>query len=106
MMGPPNFATRRLTIVKSRFFFVFKEPQLRALCEKETGEGAIQVIWLYNGGNATVVFAKVEDAIAVKKRLDSLRDAADPASHFAGLQTTFSKDPCVQEIHFISDLHD
>lgn len=105
-MGPPTCATRRLTIVKSRLFFIFKEPKLRALCEKEVGAGAIQLIWLYNGGNATVVFAKVEDAVAVKKRLDALGEAAEPSSHFFGLQTTFSKDPCVQEIHFITDLHD
>jgi hypothetical protein len=105
MMGPPTYATRRLTIVKSRFFFIFKEPQLKALCEKEVGPDAIQVIWLYNGGNATVVFAKVADAVKVKQRLDALSDAAEESSHFYGLQTSFSKDPCVQDIHFISDLH-
>lgn len=105
-MGAPTFATRRLTIVKSRFFFVFKEPQLKALCEKEVEPENIQIIWLYNGGNATVIFAKVSDAILVKKKLDSLRDAAEESSHFYALQTTFSKDPCVQDIHYVSDLHD
>ena len=105
-MGHPTFASRRLTIVKSRFFFVFKEAQLKALFEKEVGVDAIQLIWIYNGGNATVVFAKVEDAVAVKKRLDLLSETADESSHFYGLTTTFSKDPCIQPVHCISDLHE
>jgi len=104
-MGPPIWATRRLTIVKSRFFFIFKEAQLRSFCEKQVGAENIQIIWLYNGGNATVVFAKVEDAIKVKAELDKLRDAAEESSPFHGLSTTYSKDPCVQDLHLVTDIH-
>jgi hypothetical protein len=53
---------------------------------------------------AIVVFASVEAAIAVKKCLDALRDKAEENSAFYGLQTTFSKDPCVQPLNLISDL--
>ncbi|EHL02188.1 RNA-binding, RBD [Glarea lozoyensis ATCC 20868] len=99
-MGPPTFASRRLTIVKSRFFFMFGEKNLRALCEKLVGKENIQLIWLYNGGNATIVFADVESAMIVKEKLDDMAAgrglaSGQSASTWEGLQTTFSKDPCV-----------
>ncbi|KAH6669572.1 hypothetical protein B0J14DRAFT_628955 [Halenospora varia] len=99
-MGSPLFATRRLTIVKSKFFFMFGERQLRHFCIRLVGDDAIQLIWLYNGGNATVVFANVESAITVKQALDDRAAGRNlgpgqSASTFEGLLTTFSKDPCV-----------
>jgi hypothetical protein len=99
-MGPPIFASRRLTIVKSKFFFMFGEKNLRALCEKLVGKENIQLIWLYNGGNATIVFADVESAMVVKEKLDGMAKGkgllgGQAASTWEGLQTTFSKDPCV-----------
>lgn len=65
LMQPPTNATRRLTIVKSGFFFVMREPQLRAFCEKIVGEENVQLVHLYNGGNATVIFANVENAVRI-----------------------------------------
>lgn len=109
-MGPPTFASRRLTIVKSRFFFIFGERHLRNLCEKAVGAENIQLIWLYNGGNATVVFAEVAAAIKVKKMLDKMRDDAEEKGSatqvWDGLQTTFSKDPCVQPLELKTAMHD
>ncbi|KAG9233548.1 hypothetical protein BJ875DRAFT_42246 [Amylocarpus encephaloides] len=102
-MGAPNFASRRLTIVKSRFFFMFGERQLKALCDKLVGADKIQLVWLYNGGNATVVFSDVNAAIIVKNKLDDMSEgigliSGQSASTWEGLQTTFSKDPCVQPL--------
>jgi hypothetical protein len=99
-MGPPTYASRRLTIVKSKFFFMFGEKNLRALCERLVGKENIQLIWLYNGGNATIVFADVESAMVVKEKLDAMAKGkglvgGQAASTWEGLQTTFSKDPCV-----------
>lgn len=101
-MGPPTFASRRLTLVKSKFFFMVGEKQLRAFCEKlvHVPREQIQLIWLYNGGNATIVFADVEWAIKVKAKLDEQANGVgtfdrQTAATWAGLQTTFSKDPCV-----------
>lgn len=121
-MGAPIWASRRLTLVKSKFFFVMRQSHLQAFCEKEVGAENIQLVWLYNGGNATVAFAKVDDAvrvqctmlyvsridtnscqIKVKKAFEREAANAEPNSHFSGLQVSFSKDPCVQEIHLVSD---
>lgn len=99
-MGPPIFASRRLTIVKSRFFFLFGERQLRNLCEKLVARENIQLIWLYNGGNATIVFSDVNSAISVKYALDKMSRGRNlpegqSAVTWEGLVTTYSKDPCV-----------
>jgi len=99
-MGPPTFASRRLTLVKSKFFFMVGEKQLRAFCERIVPRDQIQLIWLYNGGNATIVFADVSCAILVKSKLDDQANGVgtfdrQTAATWAGLQTTFSKDPCV-----------
>jgi hypothetical protein len=108
-MGPPTFASRRLTLVKSKFFFMVGEKQLRAFCEKlvQVPREQIQLIWLYNGGNATIVFADVQWAIKVKTKLDEQANGAgtfdrQTAATWAGLQTTFSKDPCVAQLELKS----
>ncbi|RDL32967.1 uncharacterized protein BP5553_08406 [Venustampulla echinocandica] len=99
-MGSPSYASRRLTIVKSKFFFMFGERQMRNLCEKLVPKENIQLIWLYNGGNATIVFSDVNSAISVKYALDKRsRGFSIPEGQSAvtweGLMTTFSKDPSV-----------
>ena len=106
LMHAPTFASRRLTIVKSRFFFMYKEAEFRRFCEKIVGPDQIQCIWLYNGGNATVVFADVKSAVMLKEELDKLSSAAaDESNSFFGLQVSYTKDPCLQEIYFVTDLH-
>ncbi|CAL3972343.1 unnamed protein product [Diplocarpon coronariae] len=112
-MSVHPYATRRLTIVKGKFFFMFGERQLKDLCARVAGEENVQLVWLYNGGNATVVFADVASAIKVKKVLD--RRAAGSGqrngeeSHqsgvWKGLQTTFSKDPCIHALELKTALH-
>ncbi|KAH7319442.1 hypothetical protein BKA65DRAFT_409558 [Rhexocercosporidium sp. MPI-PUGE-AT-0058] len=111
-MNEHPFATRRLTIVKGKFFFMFGERQLKDLCCKIAGEDNVQLVWLYNGGNATVVFADVESAIKVKRALDKRADAntngviGAESIVWKGLQTTFSKDPCIHPLDLKTAMHD
>jgi len=98
-MSDPNInASRRLTMVKKAFFFAFGERHLTNLCNKIAGEEHVQLVWLYNGGNATVVFSNVAAAMKMKAQLDSyVAGAGLPGGQPAiwqGLQTTYSKDPC------------
>jgi len=98
MADPKICASRRLTMVKKAFFFVFGERHLTNLCNKIVGEENVQLVWLYNGGNATVVFSNVAAAMKMKTELDRLTAGAglpggQPAV-WQGLQTTYSKDPC------------
>lgn len=99
-MGAPTYASRRLTIVKKAFFFAFTGKNLQTLCEKEVGRENVQLVFVYNGGNATVVFAEVRAAIKMKARLERLREGAgngSTCSIYEGLQVSFSKDPCELE---------
>ncbi|CZR55511.1 uncharacterized protein PAC_05399 [Phialocephala subalpina] len=108
-MGHPMFATRRLTIVKAGFFFMFGQRQLKDLCEKLVGGDCVQLIWLYNGGNATIVFTDVAAAIKVKKDFDrkSTRGlSGGETAIWAGVQTTFSKDPCVAPLELKTAMQD
>ncbi|KAG4412107.1 hypothetical protein IFR04_014756 [Cadophora malorum] len=111
-MNDHPWATRRLTIVKGKFFFMFGERQLTDLCCKIAGQDNVQLVWLYNGGNATVVFADVESAIKVKKVLDKRANASHNGAQCAesivwkGLQTTFSKDPCIHPLDLKTAIHD
>ncbi|KAG4436041.1 hypothetical protein IFR05_008473 [Cadophora sp. M221] len=111
-MNDHPFATRRLTIVKGKFFFMFGERQLKDLCCKIAGDDNVQLVWLYNGGNATVVFADVESAIKVKRVLDKKAKATTDGVVGAesivwkGLQTTFSKDPCIHPLDLKTAMHD
>jgi len=85
-MGDPKInASRRLTMVKKGFFFVFGERHLTNLCNKVVGEEDVQ-------------FSNVRAAMKMKAELDRLTAGAglpggQPAV-WAGLQTTYSKDPC------------
>jgi hypothetical protein len=109
MMGEPMFASRRLTIVKKGFFFQFTKRQLRQLCEKLVGPEKIQLIWLYNGGNGTVVFSEVKSAVTIKTELDRMavgKGKGNVTAVFADLHTTFSKDPCVADLRLITDIEE
>jgi len=85
---------------------------LTDLCCKIAGQDNVQLVWLYNGGNATVVFADVESAIKVKKVLDKRANASHNGAQCAesivwkGLQTTFSKDPCIHPLDLKTAIHD
>lgn len=111
MANPEINASRRLTLVKRGFFFAVKETDLRRICLKVIGEEGIQMIFLYNGGNGTIIFAEVGHAMKVKTELERLAAAAarkDPgsASCWEGLLTTYSKDPCAHPLMLQTVLRD
>ena len=106
IMGPPTWATRRLTIVKSKFFFIFGKRDFERLCTRAGVESSqIQRFWVYNGGNATAIFADVQSAVAVKAELERVAgEAKDENNHFYGLQVSYSKDPTTCEMNYITDM--
>jgi hypothetical protein len=93
-MAGPTSARRRLTIVKAGLFFKWKEAELRALCEREAGKDCIETVFVYNGGNATVIVSGVDGARKIKTVLD-LWGTTKPA--FEGVNVHYSRDPCEGE---------
>lgn len=100
-MGPPEYASRRLTLVKKAFFFTNGERHLRTMCETVVGAENIQKIFLYNGGNATIIFAEVQAAIKMKKVFE---DKVLKERDWEGLQVNYSKDPCEVVLRFITEM--
>ncbi|RDW76050.1 hypothetical protein BP5796_06871 [Coleophoma crateriformis] len=100
-MGPPEYASRRLTLVKKAFFFINGERQLRTMCENLVGAENIQKIFLYNGGNATIIFAEVQAAIKMKRAFE---DKVWKERDWEGLQIDYSKDPCEVALRFITEM--
>ncbi|RDW82724.1 hypothetical protein BP6252_03836 [Coleophoma cylindrospora] len=100
-MGPPEYASRRLTLVKKAFFFTNGERQLRTMCENLVGAENIQKIFLYNGGNATIIFAEVQAAIKMKRAFE---DKVWKERDWEGLQIDYSKDPCEVALRFITEM--
>ncbi|RFU32748.1 hypothetical protein B7463_g3612, partial [Scytalidium lignicola] len=102
-------ATRRLTLVKSQLFSQYSEGQLEDMFAKVVRREFIQRIFLYNSGNATVIFAGVQEAIAIKKHLEKMERRASNGDGvppiFDGLTVMFSRDPCEQPLRFISSVN-
>ena len=102
-MAAPTNASRRLTLVKAGFFSAGNKRAIHQKVEKIVGAGAIQILWLYNLGNATIVFSDVGSALAVKTAFDTWsRNGKDQS--LKGLQTTFSKCPGAQPLVLTSAL--
>lgn len=94
MLRPNSAATRRLTLVKSGFFSANSKRKLTQIIERVVGQGYIQFIFLYNSGNATIVFSEVAIAMTMKAEFDRLSQNADT---WRGLAANYSKDPCVPD---------
>ncbi|SLM35285.1 hypothetical protein LPUS_04457 [Lasallia pustulata] len=65
------------------------------------GDDNIELIWLYNMGNATAVFASTRAARAV---LNELRRRALRDEKYAGAVITFATDPCEKEMRLATSV--
>ncbi|KAI9797295.1 MAG: hypothetical protein M1835_001313 [Candelina submexicana] len=101
-MDAPIFARRRLTFVRSHLFAASNLTKARFERDlvKHCGQADdIELIHLYNSGNATVVFAAVHLARAVKEAFLGYSKQKGP---YQDVQVTYSKDPCEHEIRLIT----
>ncbi|KAH0553428.1 hypothetical protein GP486_006503 [Trichoglossum hirsutum] len=101
MMDPPLNARRRLTIVRAG---LFASPSAKSTFHLEVyrvvHRPAVELIFFYNTGNATVVLDSVANAIKLKCHFDM--KAKIKTSPFSGVQATFSKDPCEHVMRLVS----
>ncbi|KAH0543573.1 hypothetical protein FGG08_002134 [Glutinoglossum americanum] len=102
LMDPPVNARRRLTVVRSGLFgghmaeSAFYQEILRVV-----PRSAVELIFYYNRGNATVVLGSVANAMDLKNHFDD--QAKIGSSTFGGVQANFSKDPCEHAMRLVSD---
>lgn len=102
-MDGPMFARRRLTLVKKGLFFSWRKPEILKFCYKHVGEGSVQYVHIYNGGNATICCTEVWATIKLYDVLHEMIRSGQDNSLYADLSVTFSKDPCEAEIRLLSD---
>lgn len=82
---------RRLTIVGKRLFARVPRRRFEADINKIAGEGNVELVWVYNHGNATVVLASVKVARVVHDRLVARARSGGP---YGGAHITYTADPC------------
>ena len=83
--------TRRLTVVGKGLFLRVLRKRFEADIIRIAGESNVELIWLYNHGNATVVLASVRVARVVHDRLIA---RASSGGSYGGAIITYSADPC------------
>lgn len=70
---------------------------LTAICRDDN----IELIWLYNQGNATVVFANTMSARAV---LTELKNTALYGRRYMGVSISFATDPCEKALNLVTNV--
>ncbi|KAI9850016.1 MAG: hypothetical protein M1838_006189 [Thelocarpon superellum] len=98
LMAAPVSARRRLTIVRKGLFTEVNPQRLKADVDALAGPDNVELIHLFNSGNATIVLASVKCAIITKAGLDE--KAAQKSDGLFGAVISFSKDPCEVELTF------
>ncbi|KAI9821041.1 MAG: hypothetical protein M1827_003774 [Pycnora praestabilis] len=95
----PTSARRRLLFVKAQMFVTLHPITFKRDMENLAGAENIQLIWLYNCGNAFVVFSSVEIAGRV---LLQVNEWAKTRGKYAGVCAMYTKDPCEQDMRLFS----
>ena len=94
---------RRLTVVGKGLFNRVPRKRFEADIKKIAGECNVELIWLYNHGNATVVLASVKVARVVHERLVARARSGGP---YGGAVITFTSDPCESTMVLCTQLRD
>ncbi|RMD39370.1 hypothetical protein DV735_g5767, partial [Chaetothyriales sp. CBS 134920] len=102
-MASPVYERRRLTFVRSQLFgHGLTQERFQQDIEQEVGAKNIELIWLFNTGNATVVFTSTANARRVR---DQFRAKARQKGPYRDVQVSFSHDPCEKPMNLITQIH-
>ncbi|KAK5094208.1 hypothetical protein LTS08_008699 [Lithohypha guttulata] len=102
-MDNPYNERRRLTFARSQLFSNgISESRFRNDVEQIVGASNIELLWLFNTGNATVVFSAVPLAKLVKDKFNQYsRTSKHP---YEGVKVSYSHDPCERDLHLVSQI--
>ncbi|KAK5945668.1 hypothetical protein PMZ80_002874 [Knufia obscura] len=102
-MDPPHNERRRLTFARSQLFSNgISEARFRKDIEDIVGPSNIERLWLFNTGNATVVFSAVPLAKMVRETF--LKNSRTKRHAYEGVMVSFSHDPCERDLHLVSQI--
>ena len=101
LMEGKGGARRRLTFSGRQLFSRIRPAQfyldIAALAEKKN----IELVWLFNSGNATVVFSNIGTAVALKEWFQEKSSKPGP---YQGATVTFSADLCEAHIPLVTQM--
>ncbi|RMZ77135.1 hypothetical protein DV737_g4478, partial [Chaetothyriales sp. CBS 132003] len=101
-MASPIYERRRLTFVRSQLFaHGMTQVQFQQDIEQEVGAKNVELVWLFNTGNATVVFTSTANARRVR---DQFRAKARQKGRYRDVQVSFSHDPCEKPLNLITQI--
>ncbi|KAJ9662790.1 hypothetical protein H2198_001241 [Neophaeococcomyces mojaviensis] len=102
-MDNPHNERRRLTFARQQLFsHGISEHQFRRDIEDIVGPQNIELLWLFNTGNATVVLSAVPLAKLVRDKF--LEYSRPKSSPYQGVMVSFSHDPCERDMHLVSQI--
>lgn len=102
-MDPPHNERRRLTFARSQLFSNgISETRFRKDIEDIVGPSNVERLWLFNTGNATVVFSAVPLAKMVREAF--LKHSRTKRHPYEGVMVSFSHDPCERDLHLVSQI--
>ena len=98
-MDGPMGARRRLVIVRRGLFYDLTRNQFEQDLRRWAGAENIELIHLYNSGNATVVLSSVERAHIVKSAIETM---AKKENAYNGVRVTYARDPTEEPMRLVS----
>ena len=98
-----GLARRRLTIARRQLFNEVTRDKFEYQIDRWVGEHNVELLFLYNSGNATVVLASVECAMHVKDKLEAL---GRRGGSYKGITVSYSRDSTETPLHLLSDIPD
>ncbi len=102
-MDPSQRQRRRLTFSGQALFLRVPRMKFEVDVKNIAGKHNVELIWLYNVGNATVVLASVRVARTVREKFVSKSRGSGP---YKGAVITFSADPCETEMSLHTQMRD
>ncbi|KAI1620517.1 hypothetical protein EDD37DRAFT_157737 [Exophiala viscosa] len=101
-MTHPSNERRRLTFARQQLFTNgMSETRFRKDLVELVGQQNVELVWLFNTGNATVVFSSTVIARLVR---DEFMKRARRAGPYQDVQIGFSHDPCERPLNLITQI--
>jgi len=93
---------RRLTFSRKGLFTKVAPSQFyHDIADIVGGGWNIELVWLFNAGNGTVVFGNITDAV---QALEWFKAKAGRSGPYSGVTVSYSSDPCEAVLHLVSQM--
>lgn len=100
-MSGKGAVRRRLTFSRKGLFTKVTPSQFHHDVAGIVGTWNIELVWLFNAGNGTVVFGNILHSMKV---LEVFKGRASRSGPYSGVAVSYSPDPCEAALHLVSQM--